>query len=402
MAQLTDHIVFHDTSLSDRFATKRIPIDTLFEAYFDGGLDIPGDISLLFRDRHQLTSHQFTPAHVKYFLTKFVPEFAVHSKSSDRKLVRGHYDRGDDFFGAFLGPRMVYTSGFFTDPGQTVEQAQDQKMELVCQKLMLKPGDTFLDIGCGWGTLVRYAVEHYGVRGTGVTLSKNQAAWGNEQIAKAGLASRAEVLCLDYRDIPSGKFKKIANLEMVEHVGIKHLGAFYRRVYGLLEDQGLFYLQWTGLRRGSSVEDMVWGLFMAKHIFQGADASLPVAPMIDYMERSGFEIHSVENVTEHYRLTLQRWHDNWMRHKEETVASYGERWYRIWHVFLAWAATVAGQGTAACFQVVSNKNRNDFDRTVWMGKASLAERMRLSPLSIEQPSSNGTSNGTLIASRDCW
>jgi hypothetical protein len=87
-----------------------------------------------------------------------------------------------------------------------------------------------------------------------------------------------------------------------------------------------------------------------------------------------------------------------MRHEEETVANYGERWYRIWHVFLAWAATVAGQGTAACFQVVSNKNRNDFDRTVWLGKASLAERMRLSPLSIEQPSSNGTPT----ASRDCW
>src|SRR4029079_16944129 len=114
---------------------------------------------------------------------------------------------------------MVYTSGFFTDPGQTVEQAQDQKMELVCRKLMLKPGETFLDIGCGWGTLVRYAVERYGERATGVTLSEKQAAWGNAQIAKAGIAARAKVLCLDYRDIPKGRFKKIVNLEMVEHVG---------------------------------------------------------------------------------------------------------------------------------------------------------------------------------------
>jgi sphingolipid C9-methyltransferase len=390
MAHLTDHVVFRNASLSKRFANKLIPIDTLFEAYFDGDLDIPGDISLLLRDRHAVTRHLFTPAHVKYFLTKFVPEFAVHSKAYDEKLVRGHYDRGDDFFSAFLGPRMVYTSGFFTDPGQTVEEAQDQKMELVCRKLMLKADETFLDIGCGWGTLVRYAVEHYGVRATGVTLSKNQAAWGNEQIAKAGLAGRAEILCLDYRDIPKGRFKKIANLEMVEHVGIKHVGAFYRQVYDLLDDQGLFYMQWTGLRRGSSVEDLVWGLFMAKYIFQGADASLPVAPMINYLERSGFEIHSVENVTEHYRLTIKRWHDNWMRHKEAIVANYGERWYRIWHVFLAWAATVAGQGTAACFQVVSNKNRNDFDRTIWIGKPSLAERMRLSHVDTEQPATNGT------------
>jgi cyclopropane fatty-acyl-phospholipid synthase-like methyltransferase len=156
-------------------------------------------------------------------------------------------------------------------------------------------------------------------------------------------------------------------------------------------------MQWTGLRRGSSVEDLVWGLFMAKYIFQGADASLPAAPMINYMERAGFEIHSVENVTEHYRLTIRRWHDNWMKHRDETVANYGERWYRIWHVFLAWAATVAGQGTAACFQVVSNKNRNDFDRTIWIGKPSLAERMHLSSVMTEQPSTNGTT----IATADC-
>ena len=235
MAQLTDYVVFRNSTLSKRFASKPIPIDTLFESYFDGDVDIPGDIFTLLRDRHAVVKHKFTPAHVKYFLTKFVPEFAVHSKAYDQKLVRGHYDRGDDFFGAFLGPRMVYTSGFFTHTGQTVEQAQDQKMEVVCRKLMLKPGETFLDIGCGWGTLVRYAVEHYGVRATGVTLSKNQAAWGNEQIAKSGLTGRAEILCLDYRDIPKMRFEKIANLEMVEHVGIKHLGAFYRQVTDLLE-----------------------------------------------------------------------------------------------------------------------------------------------------------------------
>src|SRR6185295_3718452 len=392
MAHLTDYVAFRNSALSKRFASKPIPIDTLFEAYFDGDVDIPGDIFALFRDRYAVTRHQFTPAHVKYFLTKFVPEFAVHSKAYDQKLVRGHYDRGDDFFGAFLGPRMVYTSGFFTEPGQTVEQAQDQKMELVCRKLMLKPGETFLDIGCGWGTLVRYAVEHYGVRATGVTLSKNQAVWGNDQIAKAGLADRAYNLSVDYRDIPKGRFQKIANLEMVEHVGIKHLGAFYRQVYELLADQGLFYMQWTGLRRGSSIEDLVWGLFMAKYIFQGADASLPMAPMINYMERAGFEIHSVENVTEHYRLTIRGWHANWMNHKDEIVKNYGERWYRIWHVFLAWAATVAGQGTAACFQIVSNKNRNDFDRSIWVGKPSLAERMDLSSVAAKHLPTNG--NGT--------
>src|SRR2546429_8732971 len=108
MAHLTEYVVFRNAALSKRFAKSAIPIDTLFEAYFDGSLDIPGDIFELLRDRHAVTKHQFTPAHVKYFLTKFVPEFAVHSKAYDQKLVRGHYDRGDDLFGPLLGPRMVY------------------------------------------------------------------------------------------------------------------------------------------------------------------------------------------------------------------------------------------------------------------------------------------------------
>jgi cyclopropane fatty-acyl-phospholipid synthase-like methyltransferase len=301
----------------------------------------------------------------------------VHSKAKDQKLVRAHYDRGDDFFAAFLGPRMVYTSGYFNNPGESVDQGQDQKMELVCRKLMVKPGESFLDIGCGWGTLARYAAKHHGVNATGVTLSQNQAAYGNGEIAKAGLSERARILCLDYRDTPKQKYKRIANLEMVEHVGVKNLGSFYRQVYDLLDDQGLFYMQWTGLRRRSSVEDLIWGLFMAKYIFPGADASLPLAPMMNAMEKANFEIHSVENVTSHYQITLKRWHDNWISNREAILQAYGERWYRIWHVFLAWAVTIAGEGTAACFQVVANKNLNHFDRSIWVGAPALADRMDL-------------------------
>jgi cyclopropane fatty-acyl-phospholipid synthase-like methyltransferase len=379
MAALADYVVFNDKKLGARYARRPIPIDTLFEAYFDGAIDIPGNIYKLMQDRHAVARHVFTPAHGRYFLTRFVPELAIHSKALDQKLVRGHYDRGDDFFAAFLGPRMVYTSAFFNDPGESLEDGQDQKMELVCRKLMVKPGETFLDIGCGWGTLTRYVAQNYGVDATGVTLSENQAAYGNRAIAAAGLADRARILCLDYRDIPKQRFKRIANLEMVEHVGVKNLGKFYRQVYDLLDDQGLFYMQWTGLRRRSNVEDLIWGLFMAKYIFPGADASLPLAPMMNVMEKARFEIHSVENVTSHYRVTLQRWHKNWISNREAIVAAYGERWYRIWHVFLAWAVTIAGQGTAACFQVVANKNRNDFDRSIWIGAPALAERMDLSP-----------------------
>ncbi|GAC1574054.1 MAG: cyclopropane-fatty-acyl-phospholipid synthase family protein [Polyangiales bacterium] len=381
MSQLTDYVVFQDAKLAKKYgpgSSTKIPIDTLFEAYFDGALDIPGDIYALLNDRYAVAKHPFTQEHVKYFFTRFVPEFAIHSKKLDEKLVRWHYDRGDDFFAAFLGPRMVYTSGFFTSPNQTVEQAQDQKLDMVCQKLMLKPGETMLDIGCGWGTLAMHAAKHYGVESTGVTLSKNQTAFGNERMRANGVGDRARLLCMDYRDIPKGKYKKISNLEMVEHVGVKNLKPFYEQVYDLLDDQGLFLMQWTGLRRSSSMEDLVWGLFMAKYIFAGADASLPLAPMMNVMEKTGWEIHSVENITTHYKLTIRKWHDNWLSNKAQIVKTYGERWYRIWHVFLSWATTLAGVGTAACFQVIAHKNVNHFDRSIWIGKnASLTEQGRM-------------------------
>jgi sphingolipid C9-methyltransferase len=377
MSKLTDYVVFHDQKLAAKFANGRMPIDTLWEAYFDGALDIPGDIYKLLEDRHVVAKHPFTKEHVKYFVTKFVPETIVHSKAYDTKLVRDTYDRGDDFYGMFLGPRMVYTSGYFNSPNESVEQAQDHKLDMVCQKLDLRAGEKFLDIGCGWGTLTMHAAKHYGVDATGVTLSKNQAEFANERIKANGLEGKARVICSDYRDIAKGQFNKISNLEMVEHVGVKNLKPFYEQVYELLADDGLFLMQWTGLRRNSKMEDLVWGLFMAKYIFPGADASLPLAPMMNVMEKANWEIHSVENISYHYKITIKMWHDNWLSNKDNVIAAYGERWFRIWHVFLAWATTIAAQGTAACFQVLSHKNLNTFDRSRFIGNAKVATRMKL-------------------------
>ena len=192
---------------------------------------------------------------------------------------------------------MVYTAGFFQHRGESLEQAQDNKMNLVCQKLQLQPGERLLDIGCGWGTLTRHAAKYYGVDATGVTLAKEQTSFGNDRIKEWDLQDQARILCSDYRDIPDQKFQKIVSLEMVEHVGVKNLNSFYSQVYDLLEDDGIFLLQWTGLRRGLRPEDLMWGLFMNKYIFPGADASLCLSPMLRYIEKAGFEFASVENVT---------------------------------------------------------------------------------------------------------
>ena len=366
MPTLTDYVVFKDQKLAQRYAKGPIPMATLYEAYFDGDVDIPGDIYEFLRNRAGLVKYNLTPAHFKWAATNFVPEVTIHSKKQDQRIVREHYDRGNDFFEWFLGSPMVYTSGFFKDPSETIEQAQNNKMELVCRKLNLKPGDRLLDIGCGWGSLARFAAKHFGVDATGVTIAERQTEYGNARIQAAGLQDRARILCMDYRDIPKQKFDKIVSLEMVEHVGVKNLVPFYKQVNDLLKDDGLFLLQWTGLRRGLRGEDLIWGLFMNKYIFPGADASLCPSAMLKAMEKAEFETHSVENVSIHYSWTIQKWHDIWLSNKDEILAAYGERWFRIWHFFLAWSVIIAEQGNAACFQVVLNKNLDSFDRTRWV------------------------------------
>jgi cyclopropane fatty-acyl-phospholipid synthase-like methyltransferase len=404
--QLTDLVSFQDRTLAARYSGRKIPMTALFEAYLDGLVDIP-DMDAFLDARRDIVNYALTRHHLEFFVTRFIPEVAIHSKAQDERIVREHYDRGDDFFDAFLGERMVYTSAFFRDESDSLEQAQDNKLDLVCTKLIVRPGDEMLDIGCGWGTLAMHAAKNYGAKSTGITISKNQTAFGNARIAAAGLSDRARIECLDYRDIPRRQYDRISSLEMVEHVGVKNLGKFCRLVYDLLKDDGLFLLQWTGLRRGGDLgvpviglrpEDLIWGLFMSKYIFPGADASLPLSDVVKALEKVGFEIHSAENVSVHYGLTIQRWHQNWQKHEQRVVKAYGQRWYRLWHLFLAWSWRIALQGNAACFQIVAHKNLDEFDRKVFIGRSSLGsvrapERDKERDRERAPATANGT-NGT--------
>jgi cyclopropane fatty-acyl-phospholipid synthase-like methyltransferase len=382
--KLTDLVVFHDRELAARYANDKIPMSTLFEAYLDEAVDI-ADMDAFIEARNDVVTWSLTADHWKFLVTRMIPEVTIHSLAQDKRIVREHYDRGDDFFEAFLGDRMVYTAGFFRDENESLEQGQDNKLDLVCRKLLLRPGDEMLDIGCGWGTLAMHAAKNFGARATGVTISKNQTAFGNARISKAGLSDHAAIECMDYREIPRRQYDRISSLEMVEHVGVKNLVSFYEQVRDLLADDGLFLLQWTGLRRGLRPEDLIWGLFMNKYIFPGADASLPPAAMLSAMEKAGWETHTVENIGIHYTGTLRRWHDNWLSNKAEIVAKYGERWFRIWNLFLPWSAIVGEQGNAGCFQVVLNKNIDGFDRTRWIGRRAPVVGDRMSVIHAPAP-----------------
>jgi sphingolipid C9-methyltransferase len=405
VTKLTDLIVFHDKQLATRYAAAKIPMATLLEAYLDGAVDIP-NMDAFLDARRDLVNFNLTQKHFEFFFTRMIPEVAIHSKSQDERIVREHYDRGDDFFEAFLGDRMVYTSAIFHDEHETLEQAQDNKMNLVCRKLMLRPGDDMLDIGCGWGTLAMHAAKAFGANSTGITISKNQTAFGNNRIAKAGLTDRARIECLDYRDIPQKQYDRISSLEMVEHVGVKNLSKYCKVVYDLLKDDGIFLLQWVGLRRGGVLgvpviglrpEDLIWGLFMSKYIFPGADASIPLSDMSKALEKAGFQIQSVENISIHYSETIRLWHLNWQKHSAAVLQAYGERWYRLWHLFLGWSWRIAAQGTGQGFQVVAHKNLDSFDRKRFIRHADAVSPVRQERDRDRAPAIAVKGNGTAHA-----
>ena len=324
-------------------------METFHEMYFDGAVDFKGDALEVMEYRHDWASFRFTISLFRFFLTGMMPEVIMHTRSqgtsmphltvytltgTDEEQVRDHYDRGDDFYGWFLGPRMIYTSGIISDINkeESLEQLQDNKLAVVCEKIGLKSGERLLDIGCGWGTLAKYASINYGARATGITLGRNQTAWGNNGLRKADIKeSQSKILCMDYRDIPvpEGRYDKITCLEMAEHVGVRHFSGFLTQVYDMLDDDGVFFLQVAGLRKCWQYEDLIWGLFMNKYIFPGADASTPLGWFTDQLEGAGFEIKGIDTVGVHYSATLWRWYRNWMANRSKVEAKYGNRWFRV-------------------------------------------------------------------------
>lgn len=374
------YLEYHTPELKAKYETSnngqgaKIPIETFEELFFDGKVSFKGDCLDVMEYKHDWANFRFTIGLFRFFLLGMIPEVIMHSKSQDEEQVREHYDRGDDFYTWFLGPRMIYTSGVISDitKEETLEQIQDNKLKIVADKLDLQKGEHLLDLGCGWGTWSTFASSQYGAHVTGITLGKNQTKWGNQLLNEYGVdADQSRIVCVDYRDTPkshkeNGLYDKISCLEMAEHVGIRKFQTFLQQVYDLLEDDGLFYLQYAGLRKNWQYEDLEWGLFMNKYIFPGADASTPLSFVASCLESVGFEIVSVDNIGVHYSGTLWRWYRNWLGNKDKAVNKYGIKWYRIWEYFLASSTIASRNGTATCYQFVLRKNMNSYRRVEYI------------------------------------
>ena len=372
--KIADFVRVKKDSLTRRYQQKTVPITRVVEDYIAGDIDLTvGTFAELLKHKHEIFDFKFVSSHYSFLLTKFLPQVIIHSKAQDTRIAQDHYDIGNDFFSWFLGKPMVYTSGIYKTGKENLEQAQQNKIDLIAEKILLEKGDKMLDIGCGWGTLLYNSAKKYGAQVTGVTIAEQGYQYISEQIVKQKLQGKVNVLKLDYRDIPKQKFNKITCVEMAEHVGVKNFNKFMKQIYDLLDDDGIYYQQVAGLKAGLwNMESLVWGLFMNKYIFPGADASMPLKWYVAKLEKARFEVRSVETIGIHYSRTLNQWHENWLSNKDKVLGAYNAYWFRLWDAFLAWSTNIAEEGHATCYQIVAHKNRPKFNRKRFIGKKTFA------------------------------
>lgn len=262
----------------------------------------------------------------------------LQTRARAARNIRHHYDRPNEFYKSFLDTRMVYSCAYFQQQNLSLDEAQLAKLERICRKLDLRPGDRFLDIGCGWGALLIHAAEHYGVRATGCTLSHGQVGYAR-QLAANRAATGVAIHEIDFRDM-TGRFDKVASVGMFEHVGRHRLSSYFRKAHELLEPDGLFLNH--GIVRPQFVGDGTQTLFLQQKVFPGGELA-HLSDIIRIAELTGFEVLDVEDLRPHYALTCHAWVERLQRNRDQCLAVVDREIYRTWLLYLA--------GSAANFEV---------------------------------------------------
>jgi cyclopropane-fatty-acyl-phospholipid synthase len=282
----------------------------------------------------------------------------VQAQRNNKDYIQFHYDLGNDFYKLFLDDEMQYSCGYFTDWNNSLEQAQRDKLDMICRKLRLQPGDRMLDIGCGWGGLVCHAAQKYGVTAHGVTLSQEQLDYTREKVRRLGLEDRITVELRDYNTL-DGSYDKISSIGMYEHVGIANYPAYFRKIWSLLRDRGIVLNH--GITRRAKAQK---GRFkkmrpehklIAKYIFPGGELD-HIGHTVESLEATRFEVHDVENWREHYALTTRFWCQRLAARKDEAIAMVGPERYRLWAAYLAGVSFAFHDGSLRIFQVVASKH----------------------------------------------
>ncbi|WP_158886918.1 class I SAM-dependent methyltransferase [Amycolatopsis anabasis] len=255
-----------------------------------------------------------------------------HSKARDKAAISRHYDVSNRFYELVLGPSMAYTCACYPTADATLEEAQAHKFDLVCRKLDLRPGMRLLDVGCGWGGMVEHAAEHYGVRALGVTLSREQALWAQKDIVAKGLADRAEVRHLDYRDVTETGFDAVSSIGLTEHIGARNLPGYFRFLASKLRPEGRLLNH--SITNPTTFEKHRSEAFIDRYVFPDGELE-GVGEIIAAMQDNGFEVRHEENLREHYASTLAAWCANLDENWDEAVHEAGEGRARVWALYMA-------------------------------------------------------------------
>ncbi len=279
-----------------------------------------------------------------------------HSVKRDKEAIRYHYDVSNDFYALWLDKNMVYSAAYFPTGKEDLDTAQELKMDYICRKLRLQPGERLLDIGCGWGGLIIWAAQHYDVEAVGITLSENQYQLAQERINAAGLQDRCQVRLQDYRQIKGETFSKLVSVGMFEHVGARKLAGYFQQAYDLLRPGGVFLNHGIAAigKVGSHLLEQKTS-FSANYVFPDGEL-VNINKTLQVMEKIGFEIRDVESLREHYALTLRHWTRRMEAHEAEALQEVPETTYRIWHLFMAGASYGFATNRQSVYQVLAVKN----------------------------------------------
>jgi cyclopropane-fatty-acyl-phospholipid synthase len=367
-------LVFQNPRVVSELVLGRDPL-AIAEAYFRGDIDVEGDFRAALGLRHHLAAIRLNLSDRIISLIDALrlrscaaealdarseplvqrgPAIKRHSKAENRDAIRFHYDLSNEFYALWLDAQLVYSCGYFESANASLETAQRAKLEHICRKLRLQPGESLLDIGCGWGALIVHAAQAYGVRAHGVTLSQRQYEFARRRIRDAGLEDRVTVELRDYRDIAGEAcFDKITSVGMFEHVGLDNLPLYFGAVERLLKPCGLF-LNHGITHEAHGADESLSTRFINRYVFPDGQLDT-IGHIQSVMEDAHFEVLDVEGLRRHYALTLSAWVDLLERNHEEALRHVNEATYRVWRLYMSCCALEFDAGGIGVYQILAAK-----------------------------------------------